>query len=92
MQSALVLGHATSTVKHPTLDNKKLLIVQPLMADGLRADGVPLIAVDLFGAGPGEQVLITSDGAAVREMFHVENSPIRYATLGIVDDRQTNIK
>ena len=67
------------------MEQKKLLIVQPLMADGVRADGVPLLAVDMLGAGAGERVMLTSDGAAVKEMFGVENSPIRWATLGLVD-------
>lgn len=85
MLAALVVGHGTSTVKHPTLDNLKLLIVQPLMADGQRPDGAPLVAVDSMGAGLGETVMLTSDGSAVRDLFGVDNSPIRWAVLGIVD-------
>ncbi|HBE70178.1 MAG TPA: ethanolamine utilization protein EutN [Planctomycetaceae bacterium] len=85
MQVALVVGHAQSTVKHPTLEGHKLLVTQPLMADGERADGPPLIAVDRMTAGVGDRVIITSDGKAIRELFGVENSPIRWAVLGIVD-------
>ena len=85
MQAALVVGHGTSTVKHPTLDNLKLLIVQPLMADGVRPDGPPLVAVDRLGAGIGESVMLTSDGSAIQDMFRVENSPIRWAVLGVID-------
>ena len=85
MQAALVVGHGTSTVKHPTLDNLKLLIVQPLMADGVRPDGPPLVAVDRLGAGIGESVMLTSDGSAIQDMFGVENSPIRWAVLGVID-------
>lgn len=85
MQAALVVGHGTSTVKHPTLDNLKLMLVQPLMADGERPDGPLLVAVDRMGAGVGETVMLTSDGSAVRDMFNVENSPIRWAVLGIID-------
>ena len=86
MQVALVVGHSSSTVKHSTLESQKLLVTQPLMADGRRPDGPPLLAVDRIGAGPGERVMLTSDGRAIREMFGVENSPIRWAVLGIVDD------
>lgn len=85
MQSALVIGNATSTVKHATLENLKLLICQPLMSDGSSADGPPLLAVDVLGAGIGEMVMLTSDGAAVREIYGVEASPIRWAVLGLVD-------
>ena len=89
MQTALVLGNATSTVKHRTLDNLKLLVCQPLLADGKSSDGPPLIAVDHLGAGKGETVMLTSDGGAVKEIFGVENSPIRWAVLGLVDELRT---
>ena len=85
MQSAKVLGNATSTAKHRSLSNLKLLICQPMMADGLTPDGAPLLAVDRFGAGAGEIVMLTSDGSCVKEMFGVENSPIRWAVLGLLD-------
>ncbi|MFN3194147.1 MAG: EutN/CcmL family microcompartment protein [Aureliella sp.] len=85
MQVALVVGHCSSTVKHESLEGQKLLVTQPLMADGCSPDGAPLLVVDRFGAGAGEKVIITSDGKAIREMFGVENSPIRWAVMGITD-------
>lgn len=85
MQIALVVGHSHSTVKHRSLDSLKLLIAQPLMADGCTPDGGPVLAVDRSGAGPRDRVILTTDGAAIRDMFGVENSPIRWAVLGIVD-------
>jgi ethanolamine utilization protein EutN len=86
MQIALVVGHAHATVKHPSMNSHKLLVTQPLAADGLSPDGPPLLAVDRRGAGPGDRVMLTSDGAAIREIFGVQNSPIRWAVLGIVDE------
>lgn len=86
MQIALVVGHAHATVKHPTLNGCKLLLTQPLLADELSPDGPPMLAVDRLGAGPGDRVMLTSDGAAIRELFGVENSPIRWCVLGIVDE------
>lgn len=85
MQIALVVGTATSTVKHATLRGQKLLVVQPLMADGVGADGDPQIAVDGVGAGKGERVIITSDGRFVRELVKQENTPIRWSVIGIAD-------
>ncbi len=85
MQVGLVVGQTHSTVKHKSLEGHKLLVTQPLMVDGIRADGPPLLAVDRIGAGKGDRVIITSDGKAIREMFGVENSPIRWAVIGIVD-------
>lgn len=86
MQVALVVGHAHATVKHPSMHSHKLLVTQPLAADGVSADGPPLLAVDRRGAGAGDRVMLTSDGAAIREIFGVQNSPIRWAVLGIVDE------
>ena len=85
MQLAMVTGTATSTVKHPTLRGQKLLVVQPLMADGKGSDGDPQIAVDAVGAGKGELVMITSEGRCVREVVKAENTPIRWSVIGIAD-------
>ena len=85
MQLGLIVGTATSTVKHSTLRGQKLLVVQPLMADGKAADGDPQIAVDAVGAGKGERVMITSDGKFVRELVKQENTPIRWSVIGIAD-------
>ncbi len=75
MQVALVCGHAHATVKHPTLSGCKLLLTQPLLADGVRPDGAPMLAVDRLGAGPGDYVMITSDGAAIRELLVSRTRP-----------------
>ena len=85
MQLASVVGTANSTLKHPTLRGQKMLIVQPLMADGKGFDGDPQIAVDAVGAGKGERVMITSDGKFVREIVKHENTPIRWSVIGIAD-------
>jgi ethanolamine utilization protein EutN len=85
MQLGLVVGTATSTVKHATLRGQKLLVVQPLMADGSAPDGDPQIAIDAVGAGKGEMVMITSDGRFVRELVKHENTPIRWSVIGIAD-------
>src|SRR5262245_57531163 len=83
MQLALVLGSAVSTVKHPTLSGCKLLVAQPLAADGRSPDGEPQLVVDVLGAGRGETIVITNDGKASRELLKSENTPVRWTTLGI---------
>jgi len=85
MQVGLVVGTAISTMKHPTLQGQKMLVVQPLMVDGKAADGDPQIAVDAVGAGKGQRVMITSDGKFVRGLVKHENTPIRWSVIGIAD-------
>jgi len=85
MQLGLVVGTATATVKHSTLQRWKLLIVQPLMVDGRRADGDPQLVIDRLGAGRGQHVIITSDGKATRELMKTDNAPVRWSVLGIAD-------
>ena len=84
MQTALVIGTATSTVKHSSMEGHKLLVVQPQMADG-GPDGGPVLVVDGLGAGTGETVIITSDGRGARELLGVQATPVRWTTVGIQD-------
>ena len=84
MQLAKVVGRATATVKHATLAGRRLLLVQPLDAAG-GPDGDPQLAMDELGAGRGDTVLVTTDGAAIREMIHADNSPLRWAVMGLAD-------
>jgi ethanolamine utilization protein EutN len=85
MQLALVLGTAVATVKHPSLVGRKLLLVQPRLADGRTPDGDPLLAVDGVGAGCGETVMITSDGRGARELLQSDVTPVRWTIVGIRD-------
>ncbi|QDV30666.1 Ethanolamine utilization protein EutN [Planctopirus ephydatiae] len=84
MQVAKIIGRATSTVKHPSLQGWKLLIAQPLGVND-KPDGAPQLIIDGLGAAQGDRVVITSDGKTVRETVKAEDSPIRYMSLGLVD-------
>jgi len=86
MQIAYVMGSAISTVKHRSMEGCKLLVVQPLMMDGETADGDPQLAIDILGAGRGERVMLTSDGGYAREILNTDATPVRWATLGIMDE------
>jgi len=86
MQLALVVGTAISTIKHVTMRGQKLLVVQPLMANGTAADGDPQVAVDAVGAGKGQRVMITSDGKYMREILKAEATPVRWSVIGISDE------
>jgi ethanolamine utilization protein EutN len=85
MQIARIIGRATSTVKHPSLGGWRLLIAQPLGAKG-QFDGPPQIAIDSLGAGMGAEVMISSDGAYVRQIVGSNQTPIRWVVIGLVDE------
>ncbi len=85
MQTARVLGTTHATVKHKSLEGRRLVIVQPLAADG-SADGSPLIVIDPLGSRRGDRVMITSDAIAVRECVGDPTTPARWSILGQIDE------
>ena len=85
MLKGRVIGNATSTVKHSTMQGWKLLVVQPLLSDDQSADGDPVLAVDLLGAGAGDTVVISNDGKSTGELMQADNTPVRWSVVGIVD-------
>jgi ethanolamine utilization protein EutN len=84
MQLGTVIGHATATIKHPSMNGWRLAIVQPLNARR-EPEADPVVAVDKFGSGIGSQVVLNSDGMAARELIGDEQSPVRWFVIGIVD-------
>jgi ethanolamine utilization protein EutN len=84
MQIGRVVGHAVSTVKHPTLQGWRMLLVQLLTVDG-SPDGEPLLAIDNLGAAAASRVILTNDGAAVRDLVGSKKSPIRWMVIGLCD-------
>lgn len=86
MQLARVVGACTSTIKHPSMNGWKLLVVQMLAADGKSPDGDPVVSIDSLGAAVGQDVIITSDGKGTRELMQSKNTPVRWSVLGIKND------
>ncbi len=83
MQIGRVIGSATSTLKHPTFEGERLLIVQLQTASG-SPDGEPVLAFDRLGAGRGDVVILTNDGRVLQEMIGRE-TPGRWSVMGIPD-------
>ena len=86
MLHGLVIGHATATVKHPSLAGWRLAVVQTLGASG-DPEGEAILAVDNLGCKPGVRVVLNSDGKRVRELIGNEKSPARWFVCGIVDQQ-----
>jgi ethanolamine utilization protein EutN len=85
MQLGTVVGTATATIKHRSMQGWKLLVVQLLSADGRTPDGEPVLSVDRLGAGRGETVMLSSDGKGTRELLKCETTPVRFSVMGISD-------
>lgn len=85
MREAKVIGSVTSTIKHPAIVGRKLLIVQVLNAKG-EPEGRPQVAVDFTGAGKGDRVLLNWDGIGSQEYFNDPHVPQRAWLCGIIDE------
>ena len=85
MREGIVLGSATSTIKHPCLKGRKLLVVQVLDANG-EPDGRPEIVPDFTGAGKGDRIILSWDGIYMTEVYNDPQVPIRAWTGGIIDE------
>jgi ethanolamine utilization protein EutN len=80
-----VVGNVTAAVKHPAYAGKKLMLVQPL-DDGGTDTGDTFIAVDTVQAGPGDKVVVLTEGNGVRQILKQGDIvPIRSVIVGIVD-------
>lgn len=88
MYLARVEGSVIATRKHPSFEGWRLVICQPV--NGARQpEGVPQIAIDPYGAGMHQFVIISSDGLATRKAVGSDKSPARWMVIGIVDETET---
>lgn len=79
-----ITGSIVSTIHHPIVDGRKLLVAERLDANG-RPTGGYLIAIDTIGAGQGETVLILDEGTGARQVLDDADAPVRSIVVGIVD-------
>jgi len=84
MLLAIVKGRATATVRHASMRGQKLLLCVEIDASGGECGDV-LLAVDQLGAGPGDVVMLSSDGQGISEQLGDPTSPVRWFTLGLVE-------
>ena len=80
---ARVVGTVVASQKDAGLRATKLLLIQPLRADGTPS-GKPLVAVDSVGAGTGENVFYVR-GREAALPFLPDEVPTDAAIVGIVD-------
>ena len=81
---ARVDGRATATIAHPSLKGQKIVLCTPVDENG-KATGLPIAAIDPFGAGQHTKVFITTDGQWSQGTVHDDHSPIRNQIMGLID-------
>lgn len=82
MTPARVVGKVTGSVKHPAYDGLPLLALRPHRRGG--ALGRSFLAVDLIGAGVGDDVLVSRPPGLARELTGGK-APIRSLIVGLLD-------
>ena len=83
MQMGRVIGDVVATYKDPAFEGTRLMLVQPINADGTDV-GRALVAVDSVGAGVGETVFFVR-GREASFPFHPAEPPTDAGIVGIVD-------
>ena len=83
MQLAKVIGDVVVTRKDENLTGIKLMVLQPIAADGSNI-GRTLVAVDAVGAGVGETVFFVRGKEASFPFYPIE-VPTDAGIVGIVD-------
>jgi microcompartment protein CcmK/EutM len=83
MQLARVIGDVVVTRKDENLNSIKLMVLQPIAADGSNV-GRTLVAVDAVGAGVGETVFFVR-GKEASFPFYPTEVPTDAGIVGIVD-------
>ena len=81
---ARVTGRITSTIHHPDMEGRRLLVLDKLDARGEPSGGY-VIAIDTVGAGHGEMVIVLDEGNGARQILGVPEMPVRSVVVGVVD-------
>lgn len=85
MTLCTVAGSVTSTIKHPSLAGRKLLLCYAVNPDTAAVSTKPIVAVDTVQAGIGDTVLVIDEGNAARKILGDSTLPIRTVVAAIVD-------
>lgn len=89
MKIARVTGTVVSTIHHPIVDGRRLLVCDFLDERGEPSGGYTL-AFDTVDAGVGDLVLILDEGNSARQILaghglDARDAPVRALVVGVVD-------
>lgn len=90
MRLAKVIGTVVATIKHPSIKNSRMLLIQQF-DDDMNPVGDSVVALDTVSAAPGQLVYVTLSRESA---FALPNNfaPVDIAITGIVDEvnQETN--
>ncbi|MGB8253436.1 MAG: EutN/CcmL family microcompartment protein [Anaerolineaceae bacterium] len=79
-----VVGTVVTTISHPHYKGRRLLVVQPLVMPGEKADE-DFIALDTTQAGIGDTVLVNREGGGARQVLNNPDACVISVIVGIID-------
>ncbi|HLE74171.1 MAG TPA: EutN/CcmL family microcompartment protein [Anaerolineales bacterium] len=79
-----VIGTIVTTISHADYKSRRLLVVQPLMLPGEKAEG-DFVALDNSHAGAGDTVLVNREGNGARQALGNPDACVISVIVGIVD-------
>ncbi len=79
-----VIGEVVSTVKHPSLHGRKILVIDMLTPER-KPVGESVLAIDSVDAGVGDFVLVVDEGSSAALVTGLSDPPIRTVVVGVVD-------
>lgn len=84
MKIARVIGNMVSTIKTPSHNSQKFMVVEPIDIRG-KSVGDSFVAVDAAQAGIGDIVLIIEEGGSAREILKKPDAAVDAIIVGIID-------
>ena len=88
MNLAKVIGTVWCTVKDPSLEGMRFLVIEPQDENGT-PNGEPLVAADCVSARAGDRVFFVRAREAAKA-FPGQSAPLDAAILGIIDGTQVD--
>ena len=81
-----VVGNVWGTRKHPSLADRRLLLVRPI--DPMTGERIGDAVMALDGgvdSGPGSIVLVLDEGGSARSVLKDDKAPVRTVVCAVVD-------
>jgi microcompartment protein CcmK/EutM len=86
MRPARILGRVFSTRQVPTLEGKRLLLIQPVSWEDGKERGDPIVAADACGSGSSEFVYWVAARDAA--FAFPDQPPVDASVVGIIEGHQ----